>query len=1317
MKNLAKIFMAVVAGVLTLSCVTDTTEDLGVNLGEGQTTTISIALDDESRTYIDEKNGEEYPMYWSEGDKISINGTESQKAVINSDEPTKASFVVAGVQQTPYCIAYPAAPAGQVKFAAEQTHKNNSTFGDGVTTMYGYGESGNLTLKSLTGILKIGVTGSATLKMAQISTIDRAPIAGAFDFDFEKGEIVKAAADAKDVITYSFGEGVKLSNEPTYMHIAVPAGVYDELYVTLYDSEGGVMYATVKAYKNDETDKSLKVGTIREFQSPIPYTPNDSVFVINDKASLKEFAEQAATLTKDVIFVADVDMTDEAWTPIEGYTKTINGNGYAIEGLSAPLFGTTSASIKGLHLRDVNINETVNPNVGAFARQITATDTVAPVVEHCSVSGKIVVNCQSFAPTTEENVGVAGLVGRANGTSVYSCSNNAVLNILQLTEKNSTPSTANTATDIYIGGVVGYTQIHTCADETAIYPSCVDCENLAKISCVSTSYTGTFDLEGNNGNHSGINIYIGGVLGQNSAGDSNTIFSDLVNRGDITSQTSNYLVMVGGVIGQSLHSISDVQNYGTLSITDTDAIRVMYGGIVGCGQTGTISKATNHNSLQMKNTGGRDVFIGGVVGFLKCVIDDSANNGAMDIHCNMPSRTAVFGTGHPLAIGGIVGNTNTATCTVTNCTTGEDATISVSGTLNNVNQLIGQFGVGGIVGVSNSNILASTNNATINIDATVTPLEGHAGTAGLHVGGIAGSNTVKNNAAGVTNNGDININGGVYASVFHVGGIVGYGYQRISGSTSANNGDITICNNKEGKTVEFQADAYISGGTGYMVNDHAADVVNNGCITINDGATFEGTSYIGGVVGRADKQTVRNTNTETATMTINGTFDGIVNLGGVTAYVTASSGAAGENSAGINIGGTFNANSYVGGVFGQLNSIPKAVTSVKNYGNINYKSSAKVNAQLCVGGLVGNIDGAGNHNNEYYVENLENNGKLSFEKNSEFAATVFAGGLIGYGKGPRMINIQNNGAIEVSGKFNARLCVGGIIGCNTTMFVNDGTEVAAVNNATGTISITADAICSKELFAGGIVGFFRGSVRYGRVSKATNHANISIAGKHTVERFEIGGVIGWMYNETSACADNTNNGKITIAEGANISTTTSLYIGGGIGYSQDTVSGLTNTGAVEINENAELSTTNTNGFMIAGGIGQARAGTSNVVNSGDVLVDVDGDGYIAGGIAYIKEGIAVEGVRAFCNVRAINYSHVGMITGTARDAANPFINCYLGGSICTSTTAEGEAARPNTKTLDATNYFNYIYSSADWTGVEGYDGCKYISAIDAEPAN
>ena len=75
MKNLIKIFVAVVA-LFAYACVTDTTEDLGVKL-EGQTTEITLSLE-ESRTHLGEKADGIYPLYWSEGDAIAVNGVASK---------------------------------------------------------------------------------------------------------------------------------------------------------------------------------------------------------------------------------------------------------------------------------------------------------------------------------------------------------------------------------------------------------------------------------------------------------------------------------------------------------------------------------------------------------------------------------------------------------------------------------------------------------------------------------------------------------------------------------------------------------------------------------------------------------------------------------------------------------------------------------------------------------------------------------------------------------------------------------------------------------------------------------------------------------------------------------------------------------------------------------------------------------------------------------------------------------------------------------------------------------------------------------------
>ena len=74
MKNLTKMFWAVAALFAGVACTTDATEDLGVAV-DGQTKFV-LSLE-ESRTQLGDKAGEVYPLYWSAGDKISVNGVES----------------------------------------------------------------------------------------------------------------------------------------------------------------------------------------------------------------------------------------------------------------------------------------------------------------------------------------------------------------------------------------------------------------------------------------------------------------------------------------------------------------------------------------------------------------------------------------------------------------------------------------------------------------------------------------------------------------------------------------------------------------------------------------------------------------------------------------------------------------------------------------------------------------------------------------------------------------------------------------------------------------------------------------------------------------------------------------------------------------------------------------------------------------------------------------------------------------------------------------------------------------------------------------
>lgn len=262
-----KIIIALTAAVFALSCVTDTTENVRLDEQSFMTeSSITLSLEG-SRTQLGEKVDGVYQLLWSKGDKISVNGIASDEAIINKDNPCRATFNFGSTLAERLHIAYPAAPEGKVIFAAEQSHAGDSTFGNGAATMYGVATDESIELKHLTGVLKFGIVGSATLTKVTVATADHTPIAGTFDIDFESGATTPTA-DATNTITYSFGEGAQLNSAtPTYVHIAIPAGEYSLLRVRIYDNAGGIMLAEVRA----PSSKPIKAGYVREFSNLITY--------------------------------------------------------------------------------------------------------------------------------------------------------------------------------------------------------------------------------------------------------------------------------------------------------------------------------------------------------------------------------------------------------------------------------------------------------------------------------------------------------------------------------------------------------------------------------------------------------------------------------------------------------------------------------------------------------------------------------------------------------------------------------------------------------------------------------------------------------------------------------------------------------------------------------------------------------------------------------------------------------------------------------------------------------------------------------------
>ena len=784
MKNLTKIFMAVAVAMFAFSCVNDTTDDIAVKVG-GKTT-LAISLGGGNRTALGEAADGVYPITWAEGDQITVNGETSEPLAAADADTANAVFTFNAELAAPYCVAYPAAEANQVVFAAEQEYAEG-TFANGAATMYGYATNGNIKLNHLTGVLKIGVVcdenvdifDAPVIQSVKISTIDRAPIAGAFNIDFATGAVT-ATDDAVSVINYSIDE--KLSQSPTYLHIAVPAGVYNELYVTLEDSNGGVMYATITA----DDKKPLAAGKVREFTTPIVYVATDEVenLVVRDYSSLltiKETIEAAeemgdtATLAKDITFVADVEInpamttTIGTWSPINApnYKGTVKGNGYAINGLTKPLFNVTAASFKGLHL-NVNIEETENPNVGAFARQIVAT-TNAPVVEGCSVSGSITVNTDvEFAQEdvyTDASCG--GVTGIAMGVVFKDCINKATINTNQIsTTKKTYPG---------IAGIVGYANV---ANE--IFVSFTNCHN-----------SGAINFNDATGK---IPPCMSGIVGIYHGKKAIVTFDNCSNSGDFTvsENAKTRDCNIGGIIGmvdsktdgdnsnkKTITFVNNTVNSGNIYVKGTVAATAKIGGIVGYSYQFTtieLNGTTINSGSKLLSGSAKNAYIGGFLGYQNSGSTFNINNFAT----NTASGTIDFSGSatETCNCGGIVGFINrndknyTPSLRVQYKTVVNDANITVSGTTGQ------QCRIGGFVGYTfNTNTYFNHTGKFVN-NGVISMTKSAVLTGAVCVAGATGNVNGYNMSAGsnhtgqIVNNGEVRFEGEAKSNLF-IGGVFG----------------------------------------------------------------------------------------------------------------------------------------------------------------------------------------------------------------------------------------------------------------------------------------------------------------------------------------------------------------------------------------------------------------------------------------------------------------------------------------------------------------------------------------------------------------
>ena len=1311
MKNLTKIFVAVALLFVGFACTTDATEDLGVVAG-GQTE-ITLSLE-ESRTQLGEKVDGVYPLYWSEGDKISVNGVASEALAASNDGKVSATFTVNSPLAHPYNIVYPAAEGVSavadgcypVVFPATQNYKAGNVDGNAVA-LYGYAEEGVApTLYHLTGILRFDVKGAATLSNLTVASTYGA-LAGAYDVNCSTGALTAQSGSTSDTVTLSFGDGLTLGAESTPIYVAVPAGEYGEVTVTLNATSGEKMVV-----KFDTSAKSISAGKIREF-SPFEFVANatDEAFVIDSKEALIAFA---ANPTRSAVVTANIDMTGETWTTIPEYGAfTFDGGNFEIKGLNAPLFGTTYANIKNVKLVDVNYEETTNAFSGAIACVLYGT------MNNCSVSGNITINNTTYAGNISNyaDVGYAGVVGSCVGATMTNCTNNAKITLVSLV--------GNTTCAVTAGGVIG-----------------------------GASQGCKFDGLVNNGDiiFSGstpANFYLSGVIGRAVPVTDTIPFTELnncTNNGNITQTAESVCgkdLLIGGITGTILsldktYVLSNLKNTGNITLAGKS--RYAYGsGIVSYTATSSFDNCSNSGNISIAT--GAKATSGKLIGLVYEIssggsVKNCHNTGALSVGDNITFN-------HLVKLSGIVDTMTGEGALMENCTNSGTLTAGyISNTLDGNN---GRLYMAGLASTVNSGVLKNCHNLK---SAKITANANNF-VYGFMIGGLVGYISAVasivdqvNSLTDCSNSADIDIKAEAAAAVY-AGGILGQlwsnkvdlttSFLRVNNSGNISLGGVCTCPSN-----------ILGGITAYILSEmNYEDCHNTGDVTFATTGDA-GNIYQGGFVGFSSHRTQNSSN--------GSNFTNCSNSGKIVAKPTNVTGNA-------NIGG-FVGRSIPGGssyvVVGEefdyyTNCSNSGVVEVSGSGTINSLWAAHFAGYMQQGSMLTDC-----------TATTSSKIDLSIAKVTSYAITGWIGHCQQYSGGDKysFLRCSNYGTIEASSKGLPAFYHSGLVGANYEADIKlsgsmtvDATDcvVKTTVNFTGT---TAGAFAH-----GGFCRYPYGASSTYTIKNFKNESTVNVLGK-VGKNIESGGLGG--YISATLIVDKDTEVK----ENFNVAGTVGTYVGYG-GYWGNINQGNQND-KYEGTYSGNLTLTGTIGTnIVVGGIGGQHKNPinlDNTVSAGTIRLGTpekpltingtyvriggiscgsatsyDDDGFVhilnnvknftditventkiaetvtifqVGGI-YGHCPSPVEGATSYCTLKVVDIpnAQVGMFSGSARSETSLATNCQIGGVFVGEYNTEDETYK--TTLLNESNFHNYMYGSGestDWTGTENYDGCTALTA-------
>ena len=586
-RRLYRFLLATFAAALTLSCAKEEPVFEGFYLDASMPS-------GETKTTLGNKSGDVYPVLWSEGDVISVNGVASDPLTAAQAGSSVARFHFPVPVPPPYNVAYgDGVPAVQAY--------NDGNIRSGYAPMAAQSDVNSFVMKHLAAILRIPLTGNVSVAGISARSLDGTPLS-------MTGNSVQ--------LTLPEG-GVSISGGKTFFLVLAEASLAKGLCLDVYTTTGERMNLT------SFVGKKLTAGSIYEFPATVFEANAESVVPISGFEELRTFAASSDN-NSHARLVADIEVPAgfDGFVLPDGFQADIDGGGYTVSGLRKAFVHVLDGCLRNINFEG-NITVSSSADIAGVASDywvgmVANKLFTGALVENCTVNGSITYNQWG------KSLAVGGVAGYASRGTVRGCVNKAAITAV-----------GDGSNAVHAGGIVG--QTYASGEVVSI----AHCRN-----------QGTVLARG------GLkSLNLGGIVGNMGTVHTSTLLGD-VNIGNVTvdgSASLNGIVNLGGIAGNSLNALKDCVNRGVLSQGASSAQAQNVGGIAGNVVADSVQGCVNAGSIVMDGASATgDVSCGGILGYVAG--DTSVNSIAVD-GCTFEGAISIsmasHGTVHANAITGL----------------------------------------------------------------------------------------------------------------------------------------------------------------------------------------------------------------------------------------------------------------------------------------------------------------------------------------------------------------------------------------------------------------------------------------------------------------------------------------------------------------------------------------------------------------------------------------------------------------------------------------------------------------------------------------